>query len=133
MAGMTPWLCLHLFYIMILFLFAWMMKQGENGLAYEACEALFAQFSWVVIVGEALILLPFLYLFYLMIKKRSVFSKWMCLNNPLLIYLILKVLTGFIPEMPWKLAFINGLMSESMIIFFIVLFGCGIRKGQNKC
>ena len=41
-AGVTPWLCLHLLYVMILYLFSWLMGQGQTRMAYAACEALFS-------------------------------------------------------------------------------------------
>lgn len=38
--GLTPWMCLHLFYIMILYLYAWLMNNGYAEAALPACEAL---------------------------------------------------------------------------------------------
>ena len=119
--GMTPWLCLHLFYIMILFLFGFLVRGGQEALAHQACEALFHQFVFLVPLGEAIILLPFLYLFYVTVTGKSVYPRAMALNNPLLIYVVLKVLTGFMPDVPARLAFVNGLMSESMFLWFLIL------------
>lgn len=118
--GMTPWLCLHLFYIMILFAFGFLMQRGDSETAYILCEAMFGQFSWLVMAGEIIMLLPFIYLIVLMLKLRTVFKKAMALNNPVLIFVILKILTMLMPDAPFRLAFTNGLMSEAMLIWFIV-------------
>lgn len=42
--GLTPWLRLHLFYIMILFLFSWLNGNGYADVAMPACEALVQTF-----------------------------------------------------------------------------------------
>lgn len=57
--SLTPWLCLHLFYIMILYVFAWGFGNGLENAAYPVAEALFQHLSWVVIVSEALMLPPY--------------------------------------------------------------------------
>ena len=62
-ASLTPWLCLHLFYVMILFSFAWLDNNGFDGAAYPLAEALYNQFSWIVIVSEVLMLPPYIYWF----------------------------------------------------------------------
>ena len=56
--SLTPWLALHLFYIMILYAFAWMSRNGYEAAALPVSEALFAHLSWLVIVSEALMLPP---------------------------------------------------------------------------
>ena len=118
--GMTPWLCLHLFYTMIFFLFGWLRSQGEPDLAFSACEAIVSHFSWLIPVADVLMVLPFLYLLFAFITNRSHYSRCMALNNPLVIFVVLKLISGFLPNVPARLAFINGLMSESMLVWFIV-------------
>ena len=125
--GLTPWLCLHLFYIMILYVFGWLQRNGHVELSYEVGETLFGHLSWVVIVSEVLMVLPFIYLFYVLISQRTVFSKWMAFNNPLVFYIILKGITMLMSDKPYRLAFVNGLMSESMAIVFI-LFMIGTTR-----
>lgn len=44
--SLTPWLCLHLFYIMILYAFAWMSGNGYEAAALPVSEALFAHLVW---------------------------------------------------------------------------------------
>ena len=117
--GMTPWLCLHLFYTMILYLFSWLMGQGETELAYAAGEALFRHLGWVVMIGQLFMVLPFGYLFYLVFRHCTVLPSLMAANNPLFLYLVFKAFVGLLPDAPFRLAFINGLMSECMLIFFL--------------
>lgn len=128
--GMTPWLCLHLFYVMILYLFSWLSVHGQEELAHGAGEALFSQFSWIVIVSEVIMLLPFLYLFYLVLSGKSIFTRWMALNNPLIIFMVLKSLTVLLPDRPFRLALTNGLMSESMILCFLI-FLAAVRSAKR--
>ena len=47
--GLLPWLCLHFFYVIILFVFGWLHTKGHEVLALEVGEAMFGQFSWLVI------------------------------------------------------------------------------------
>ncbi len=65
--GLTPWIALHLFYIMILYIFSWLSTDSYAEAALPLGEALFAHFSWVPLVSEILMLPPFLYWFYLQI------------------------------------------------------------------
>ena len=126
--GMLPWLSLHLFYVMILYLFHWMTQQGETALGLAAGEALVNQFIWIVPVSEVLMLLPFIYIFILTLRHKTIFSKPMAVNNPLLIYVVLKLITMVVPDAPWRLAFTNGLMSESMLIWFLVFLIYTLKK-----
>lgn len=126
--GMTPWLCLHLFYTMILFLFGWLRGQGELNLALSACEALFGHFAWLVPAADVFMVLPFLYLLFAFVTDRTAYPRWVALNNPLVIFAVLKLLTGFLPDVPARLAFLNGLMSESMLIWFLVFLLAQLGK-----
>lgn len=123
--GLTPWLCLHLFYVMILYVFAWLTGNGYEAAALPTAEALFGHLSWIVILSEAMMLPPFLYWFYLLVRKHSVFPQWMVFSNPLVFYGILKLAAGLMPDNAFRLGFINGLMSESMLIFFAVMLTWG--------
>lgn len=116
--GLTPWLCLHLFYIMILYGFAWMTGNGWEEAALPVSEALAAHLFWLVIVSEALMLPPYLYWFWTVARGSSVFPKGMALSNPLVFYVLLKLMTLLMPDGAFRLAFTNGLMSESMAIWF---------------
>lgn len=57
--GLTPWLCLHLFYIMILYVFAWLRGNGWEQAALPAAEALYSHLSWIVALSEAIMLPPY--------------------------------------------------------------------------
>lgn len=116
--SLTPWLCLHLFYIMILYAFAWMNGNGYAAAALPVSEALFRHLSWLVIVSEVLMLPPYIYWLWMLGRGNSVFPKGMALSNPLIFYVLLKLLTLLMPDRAFRLAFTNGLMSESMLIWF---------------
>ncbi|MCD8120454.1 MAG: hypothetical protein LUE29_13440 [Lachnospiraceae bacterium] len=116
--SLTPWLCLHLFYIMILYGFAWMSGNGYATAAIPVSEAVFSHFSWIVLVSEALMLPPYLYWGWLVLRRHSVLPRQMVLSNPLIFYLALKLMTLLMPDSAFCLAFTNGLMSESMVLWF---------------
>ncbi len=116
--GLTPWIALHLFYVMILTLFSWMNGNGYAGSALAVCEGLFSQLSWLVLATEALMLPVFLYWFWLQIRGKTVFPKWMAFTNVLVIFALLKGLSLLMPVSAFRLGFTNGLMSESMILWF---------------
>ena len=87
--GLTPWIALHLFYVMILTLFAWMNGNGYATEALPVCEGLFSRLSWLVPVSEALMLPVFLYWFWLQLRGKTVFPKGMAFTNVLIVYAIL--------------------------------------------
>lgn len=127
--GLTPWMCLHLFYIMILYLYSWMMNNGYAEAALPACEALFDHLSWIVMVSEALMLPVFLYWFYIVLRGKTTLPKWMAAGNVLVFYAILYAIKSMLPDTPFRLGFTNGLMSESMILFFLLHWIIG-RKSE---
>lgn len=50
--GLTSWIALHLFYIMILYAFSWLSAGSYAEVALPLGEAMFAHFSWVPLVSE---------------------------------------------------------------------------------
>lgn len=116
--SLTPWLCLHLFYVMILYGFSWMSSNGYAVAALPVSEAMFAHLSWIVVVSEALMLPPYLYWLWTLARGNSAFPRWMALSNPLIFYALLKLVTLLMPDSAFRLAFTNGLMSESMALWF---------------
>ena len=129
--GLTPWLSLHLFYIMILFLFSWLNGNGYADVAMPACEALFKHLSWIVTLSEVFMLAPFIYWFYLQIRKKTVFPRAAAFTNILIIYAVMYIIKTVLPESPFRLGFTNGLMSESMIIWFVIVFIWGERCSKK--
>ena len=133
--GLTPWLCLHLFYVMILYLFAWLNGNGYEAAALPAAQALYSHLFWVVILSEVLMLPPFLYWLYLQISDKTIFPKWMAFTNVLIIYAVLLLVKSAMPDTPFRIGFTNGLMSESMIIWFGVMLVWIIghrKKGSER-
>lgn len=127
-AGITPWLCLHLFYIMIFFLFSWLNAQGESMLCHTACEAVFAQFHWIIPVGEGIMVLPYIYLLCLTATGKTRLPKQAVLNNPLFLFAASAV-KCFLPESAWKLAYTNGMMSLAVFVWFFIYIPL-IRKNH---
>ena len=125
--GLTPWIALHLFYIMILSLFAWLNRNGFAGDATAICEGLYAPLAWLVPVSEAVMLPVFVWWFWLQINGRTVFPRWMAFTNVLFIYGVLKGVSLLMPESAFRLGFTNGLMIESMIVWF----GFMLVKGES--
>lgn len=126
--GLTPWLCLHLFYVMILYMFAWLSQNGYENAALPAAEALFSHLSWLVIVSEVFMVPPFIYWFFLQFTNRTIFPKQMAFTNILIIYAALYLLKTILPDSPFRIGFTNGLMSESMIIWFVVMLVWTAKK-----
>ena len=120
--GLTPWIALHLIYVVILSLFAWLNNNGYAGDALIICEALYDNFSWIIPLSEVLMLPVFLYWFYLQITGETVYKKWMAFTNVLVIFAGLKTIATVMPESAFRLGFTNGLMSESMILWFALVF-----------
>ena len=126
--GLTPWIALHLFYIMILVLFSWLNTNGFAAEAMTVCEGLFSRLSWLVTVSEVLMLPVFIYWFYLQITGKTVFPKAMAFTNVLILFAILKGISLLLPVSAFRLGFTNGLMSESMILWFSFMLMWERRK-----
>ena len=126
--GLTPWIALHLFYVMILTLFAWMHENGYAESALAVCEGLFSQLSWLVPVSEAMMLPVFLYWFWLQIRGETILPRWMAFTNVLVIFALLKGISLLLPVSAFRLGFTNGLMSESMLLWFSIMLFEGGRK-----
>ncbi|MCR4641228.1 MAG: hypothetical protein K5697_04255 [Lachnospiraceae bacterium] len=129
--GLTPWIALHLIYVVILSLYAWLNNNGFEGDALTICEALYNNFSWLILVSEALMLPVFLYWFYLQITGKTFFKKGMAFTNVLIIFAVLKTIATIMPVSAFRLGFTNGLMSESMILWFTLIFA-GIGRDTVK-
>lgn len=130
--GMTPWLCLHLFYIMILYAFAWLTHNGYGAAALPLAEALYAHLSWLVIVSVVIMLPPFLYWFYVQITGRTVFPKKMAFTNMLFIFAVFQGVKAVLPDSAFRLGFTNGMMSESMFVWFAILLVWVVRNDKSR-
>lgn len=130
--GLTPWLALHLFYIMILVLFAQLNGGAEMTEAARICGELYSALSWVVIASEAFMLPVFVYWFYLQIRGFTAFPKPFAFTNVLIFFGLLKGATMLMPDNAFRLAFTNGLMSESMIIWFAIILIFEIRREKKQ-
>ena len=128
--GLTPWIALHLFYVMILTLFSWMNSNGYAAEAATVCEGLFSRLSWLVPASEVMMLPVFIYWFCLQISGRTIFPRWMAFTNVLVIFTALKGLSLLLPVSAFRLGFINGLMSESMIVWFGIMMTWEWRNKQ---
>lgn len=78
--------------------------------------------------GDWLMLPPYFYWAYLLLRGKSQFSKWMAVSNPLVFYGILKAFTLLMPDDAFRLAFTNGLMSEGMALWFVSMLVWGRKK-----
>ena len=129
--GLAPWIALHLIYVVILSLFAWLNNNGYAADALIICETLFSMFSWLVPLSEVLMLPVFIYWFYLQITGRTVFAKGMAFTNVLIIFAVLKLVASLMPESAFRLGFTNGLMSESMVIWFAIMLIIELKKSRE--
>lgn len=110
-----------------------MSGNGYAAAALPVSEALFAHLSWLVIVSEVLMLPPYLYWFYILVRGKSIFPREMALSNPLVFYILLKLATMLMPDGAFRLAFTNGLMSESMLIWFAIMVWWSARHLEKRC
>lgn len=115
---------------MLLTLYAWMNANGYAADALTVCEGLFSRLSWLVPVSEAMMLPVFVYWFYLQITGRTVFPKAFAFTNVLVIFGVLKGVSLLLPISAFRLGFTNGLMSESMVLWFGMMMALGWRYQQ---
>jgi len=119
--GMTPWLMLHMFVVMILCLYSY---SGD----LIAVTELRNRLSWVVLAGELLMVPVFIYWFLLQIKNKTDLPKWMAFTNVLIIYVLLRAVLMFVPVSAFRLGFANSLMSQAMFIWFMVMLVHELRN-----
>lgn len=127
--GLTPWLCLHIFYILFFAIYAYMGSNGYQG-ADEICYAVHSSLSWIIPLSEVFMLPPFIYYMYLQLRGKTYFSRLGGFfgANVLVNYGVLYAVMLIMPDTPARLAFRNGLMSESMIILFVVMIICTAKN-----
>lgn len=126
--GMTPWIALHLFYVMILTLYAWMNGNGYGVQATKVCEGLFHALAWIVPAAEGMMLPVFVWWFYLQITGKTVFPKRYAFTNVLIVFAVLKGISLLLPVSAFRLGFTNGLMSESMAVMFGIMLAWECRE-----
>ena len=130
--GLTPWLCLHLFIAATLYVFAFLKNSVWADAAFPVAEALRSQYVWIVYLSYLLMLPPYIYLSWQLFKGRSVFQRIMALSDPLVIYLLLKALTSLMPVSAFRIGFTNGLMSESMFLWFLIILAWTAKRRDDK-
>ena len=81
--------------------------------------------------SEVLMLPVFLYWFYLVLAGKTKFPKRTAIGNVLVFYGILYVIKSLLAESAFRLGFTNGLMSESMNFFVLILWMEAYREQRN--
>lgn len=82
-------------------------------------------------LSEGLMLPVFWYWFYLVFAGKTKFPKRTAIGNVLVFYGILYVIKSLLAESAFRLGFTNGLMSESMSFFFLILWMEACREQKN--
>lgn len=81
-------------------------------------------------LSEAFMLPVFIYWFILQVRGKTCFPKWMAAANVLIIYGILYAVKSVMPDCAFRIGFTNGLMSESMFVFFLIILIVGRKNGR---
>ncbi|MDY5032308.1 MAG: hypothetical protein SPF18_10495 [Blautia sp.] len=100
--------------------------------ALPAAEALYSHLSWLVPLSEAIMLPPFLYCFWTVASGKSYLPKKMAISNPLILYAALWLVKSLLSDGAFRISFTNGLMSESMILWFLGLLLWETRKRHGQ-
>eukprot|EP00833_Pecoramyces_ruminatium_P014056 jgi/Orpsp1_1/1188088/evm.model.d7180000062376.1 len=105
----TTWLAFHLSFVINLYAFQFMMKNGYQDAAVPVSEAIYSHFSWITIASEILILPSFLYLLYLIVTGRTTLSRKMSLVHSIPIIVVLFIIDAFLPKSGFKNSFTNAI------------------------
>ena len=119
--GMTPWIALHLFYVMILTL--WTVS-GDSAL----CVQLYDRLKWMIPLSMAVMLPVFVWWAVIQGVGSTVFPRGMAAANVIVIYLLLKGISLCMPVSAFRMGFTNALMSESMMIWFGIALVWDLRR-----
>lgn len=75
---------------------------------------------------------PYIFWFWLVAFSKTILPRAMALANPLLFYAALSSVKLCLPEGAFRIGFTNGLMSESMILWFLcLLIGVNRLRGHK--
>ncbi len=107
--GLTSWLALHLFYIMLLSLFSYLSANGYAEEAVIISKGLFSRMSWVVYASQLMMLPVFIYWFYLQIrgKNKNLILKFMANAMEIWLFLLIK---DQLPAISQKISFFFHLL-----------------------
>lgn len=120
--SLLPWLTVHAFIVMQIYLFGWMSRNGYEEAAFPTLQALNEHFSWMALVCYGLIMIPFIMWLVLGLRGRLRTPRLMGLVNPIVFVPILVLLRPLIPNGPAKPGYINGEISTSFFLFFLGIF-----------
>jgi len=116
----TPWMTLHFIYIIIMFAFHFMMTNGYQDIAIPVSEALYTNFSWVIVVSILFMVPAFVYYLYLIITNRTSFKKIMGIAHMLPIMCVMYIFTALLPSSAFKKGFLNAVANQSLFISFLI-------------
>ncbi len=128
--GLLVWLSNHLYVAMALYNFAWLYGGGHKDIAYQSAAALADQFAPLFGINVLLILFPFMYFAYSVARGRTALRRLAALHNPLLYYVLVSVISSFIPKSAFQIAFENASINSALLLWFCGLLFLGESKGR---
>jgi len=117
-AASTGWLMVHAVFCIPQFVFIYLSDAGYPELAWKLTDTMLDIFLPSVAISSAAMFIAFLLLFEVIVRKRTIYSRWYVLMNPLVIVLVIMLLVDLLPNS----IFLNCLsmckMNLGMFLFF---------------
>jgi len=118
-AASTGWLMVHAVFCIPQFVFIYLSDAGYPELAWKLTDTMLDMFLPSIAISSSAMLIAFLLLFEVIVRKRTIYSRWYVLMNPIVIVVVILLLVGLLPNS----IFLNCLsmckMNLGMFLFFI--------------
>ncbi|KAG4089420.1 hypothetical protein H8356DRAFT_1718568 [Neocallimastix lanati (nom. inval.)] len=115
------WLVMHTFYNIIFYTSQVCYQEGYENPAHVT-ERLFSHYYGFITYIGITILLPLIYLFWIIASGRTTLSRWICLCDPLITFKLIGTLASYLPDKTLKSAITAASMNTACVLAFIVLY-----------
>lgn len=120
--NVTPWMALHLIFIVIMYAFHFMMSNGYSDVAIPIAEDLYTHFSWIIPASLLFMFPVFIYYLYLIVTGRTTFRKIMGLAHMIPIIIVQYIIIFMLPDSAIKVGLINACSNQSIFISFFIFY-----------
>lgn len=119
-AASTGWLMVHAVYCVPQFTYKYLFDAGYPDLAIKLTDKMLEMSVPSIFVSSGAMLAAFVILFAVIIRKRTIYSRWCVLMNPIVISLITILLVYIFPDSVFFGCLSMCKMNLGMFLFFIV-------------
>ena len=118
-AASTGWLMVHAIFCIPQFVYQYLFAAGYPDLAVKLTDKMLELFIPSLVISGAAMLVAFLILFEVIVRNRTVYSRWYVVMNPIVIVLLIMLLNVLFPYSIYFNSLSMCKMNLGMFLFFI--------------